>query len=159
MPEELEELRAPYAPAGRKSLKTPKTPKTLKSPTTPKVASVSKACQAYSLPEDDTGSFKAVWATAHAAAASIAETLKAEIEGAQRDSNFYRELLNEQEADAAREATNACAAIHALQGDVDRYKEVAKYYKDKVTRQDAMISHHMRVDREDSIVQSRVRDD
>ena len=125
----------------------------------PKVSKASKACQAYAVPEDDADPIKVAWATAHAAAANITATLKAEIEGAKSDSNYYRDLLNEQEADAMREATTAYATIYALKGDVDRYREIAMYYKDKVTRQDAVISLQMRAAHQTSVGLAQVRDD
>ena len=148
-----EEPQNPHAPKGNKTLKT------LRISKASTVSKASKACQAYTVPEDNADPIKHAWATAHAAAARITEKLKVEIEGAKSDANYYRDLLNEQEADAMQEATTAYATIYALKGDCDRYREVAKYYKDKVTRQDAVISQQMRVAHETSVGLAPVRDD
>ena len=148
-----EEPQNPHAPKVNKSLKT------LRISKASSVSKASKACQAYAVPEDDVDPIELAWATAHATAASITETLTFEIEGAKSDANFYRDLLNEREADAMQEATTAYATIYALKGDVDRYREIAKYYKDKVTRQDAVISQQMRVAHQTSVGLDPVRDD
>ena len=144
-PQMPEEPQNPHAPKGNK------TPKTLRISKASTVSKASKACQAYAVPEDDADPIKLAWATAHVAAASITETLKVEIEGAKSDAIYYRDLLNEREADAMREATTTYATIYALKGDCDRHREIAKYYKDKVTRQDASISQQMRVARQTSV--------
>jgi hypothetical protein len=156
MPEEPEDPQALKASKSPKTLRNSKASKVCK---TPKVSTEFKACQTHAVPADVADPVEVALATAHATDASIAETLKVEIEAAKNDSNFYRELLNEQAADATREASTTIATINALQGDVDRYREIAKHYKDKATQQNVMIFQQLRIAHETSDVLAQVRAD
>ena len=64
-----------------------------------------------------------------------------------------------QEADAAVYASTLHAAIHALNGDIDRYREISKYYKDKITQLQFRLDEHCHIARETSAALIAVRED